>query len=166
MKLPERKPVQDAFDGLIVVVDNLALLTAVPLENEDTLYSGKMALRYGVEYLGKPQQCIMPELVVMDYGDALAGDDAWDFLFKRSNLYPRADVVGYRNDGIDDMVVVKWLDLMAPVAVTAFASPTDNMPLAWVRGFIGPGFDTLPERAQTFLPHFENLETWQATRNG
>ena len=166
MTLPERKPVQDAFEGSIFVVDDMALLAALPLANVETLYSGAMVLRYGIEYLGKPQQCIMPELVVMDYGDALAGDEAWDFLFERSNLYPRADVVGYRHDGVDDMVVVKWLDLMAPVAVTAFTSPTEHMPIAWVRGFIGPGFDTLPDRAQSFLPHFENLETWQATRNG
>lgn len=166
MKLPERKPVQDAFDGSIFIVDDVALLATQSLANMEALYSGIMTLRYGIEYLGKPQQCIMPELVVMDYGDALAGDKAWEFLFERSNLYPRADVVGYRNDGVDDMIVVKWLDLMAPVAVTAFSAPNEHMPLAWVRGFIGPGFDTLPERTQTFLPHFDNLETWQATRNG
>jgi len=166
MTLPERKPVQDAFEGSIFVFNDVAFLATESIDDAVLSYSGAMTLRYGIEYLGKPQFCIMPELVVMDYGDALVGDEAWEFLFERSNLYPRADVVGYRNDGVDDMIVVKWLDLMAPVAVTAFSAPNEHMPIAWIRGFIGPGFDTLPKRAQTFLPHFDNLETWQATSNG
>ncbi|MCA9892619.1 MAG: hypothetical protein KC615_06525 [Anaerolineae bacterium] len=163
MKLPERQPVQEAFSGHIYVLEEQGLLASEPLADRAPLYRGAMLLRYGVEYLGKPQFCIMPELVAMDYGAALAGEEAWQFLFERSNLYPRADVVGYRNDGLDDMVVVKWLDLMAPVAVVAYASESDHVPIAWVRGFIGAGFDTLPNYAKSYLPYFENVESWQAT---
>ena len=66
-----------------------------------------MIVRYGVRFLGKPHLSVVPGLVAIDYGEMLIGEEAWIFLTKRSNLYPRAEVFGYRNDGHDDMITVK-----------------------------------------------------------
>ena len=64
-------------------------------------------MRFGIPYLGKSHLSIVPDLLVLDYGEMLVGDIAWEFLMKSSHLFPRSDVLGYRNDGADEMAGVQ-----------------------------------------------------------
>ncbi len=158
---PERQPIGEAVTGAIVRTEHGCLLCASPIDGLETLAEGQFTLRYGVQYLGKPDLYIVPGLIVLDYGDMLVGEEGWDFLLNRSVLHPRADVLGYRNDGVDDMVVVKKLDLVQPVCVLAYADESATEPLAAIDALVGLSGDVPPYLAQ-YAPHFATLADWQA----
>lgn len=161
----ERIPIGDQFDGHILKLDDVTLLSAEPQPPAETLESGTFVVRYGIRYLGKPHLSVVPELVALDYGDMLSGEAAWEFLFRRSNLYPRADVIGYRNDGVDEMIVVKQLDLMQPVEVLVFGDEELIVPMASPAAYIGPA-EAAPARMLEYLPHYESLSDWRAAHAG
>lgn len=160
--IPPRTRFGDSFEGSLCNIAGTLLLAQAPIEGSETLHRGSLLLRYGIEYLGKPQYSIVPDLVALDYGDGFSGEEAWDFIYKRSNLYPRADVFGYRNDGVDDMIVVKKLDLMQAVHVLAFAHESSTMPLAKVTALIATDTSAITPRILTYLPHYASLADWQA----
>ena len=114
-------------------------------------------IRYGIPYLGKPHISIVPDLVVLDYGDMLTGEDAWEFLINQSNLYPRSDVLGYRNDGSDEMVVIKQLDFAIPFKVFAYTSKTDHQPIAQLDALITTDYNHYPARLIKYLPCFDTI---------
>ena len=160
--IPEHAPVEDHLTGVVFQAGPADGLALVPQANTITLAQGPLVVRYGVRFLGKRFQSIVPGLVVLDYGDMLTGQDAWDFLQKRSNLHPRAEVAGYRDDGRDDMVFVRQLDLAIPPQVLVFADAASNQPLARPRVLIAPPDATLPPRVLAYLPRYESLAQWQA----
>lgn len=164
-RIPPRQPLGDAISGAIVLVDDQHVLTSAPLTDAEVVHSGTFVVRYGIEYLGKPQYSIVPGLLALDYGDMLTGEDAWDFIFRRSNLYPRADVVGYRNDGEDEMIVLKQLDLEAPVHVLAYADDDATKPLAHLRAAIVDAAVNWPSRLWHYLPRYTTLADWRAARH-
>jgi hypothetical protein len=97
----------------------------------------------------------------------LTGEAAWDFLLRRSNLYPRADVLGYRKDGVDEMVPVKLLDPVAPIQVLVYTEAEASKPLGRVSALIAPAETALPPRLLDYLPLYPTLEDWQkATIHG
>jgi hypothetical protein len=157
---PAREPIGDPFTGVVLGVGERRAIALAPQAGADTLASGTFVLRYAVEYLGKPHLAIVPDLIALDYGQMLTGEDAWDFLLKRSNLYPRADVFGYRNDGKDEMVTVKMLDLAQPITVLVYAdAPT---PIAQPTAAIAAPDADLPPRVRAYLPCYATLADWQA----
>lgn len=164
-RIPERSPIGDLFLGSLVAgkgTHALALDAGPPVE---VVASGPLIVRYAVEYLGKPHLAVVPGLIALDYGDMLTGEAAWDFLLRRSNLYPRADVVGYRTDGTEDMVQIKWLDLAQPVQVWVYREEAAVVPLARVTALIASlDVDTteLPPRLLEYLPRFESVADWLA----
>jgi len=162
-QIPDREPVGDGFSGIISKFGNHLLLSITPITSADPIAEGDFVIRYGITYLGKPHYSIVPDLVVVDYGDMLVGEAAWEFLTKQSNLYPRADVLGYRNDGRDEMLVVKQLDLVVPFDVLAYTSESDHTPIAKLNAFIAPASDTYPEKLQQYLPRFDTITDWQAS---
>ncbi len=162
MPIPERRPVGDRISGHLVQFAARMVLSAAQLNSGEPRAAGEFVLRYAVTYLGKPQFSIVPGLIALDYGDILTGEEAWDFLLKRSNLHPRADVVGYRNDGVDDMIVIKWLDLAQPVQVLAYADDHATQPIGQIQALIGFDRAALPQRLMDYLPHYPSLTDWQA----
>jgi hypothetical protein len=159
--IPERAPISDSFTGYVLQIGQSQVLSLTPQAGADVLGSGKLVIRYGVCYLGKPQFSIVPGLVALDYGDVLTGEDAWNFLLKRSNIHPRADVLGYRNDGVDDMIVVKLLDLAQPVDVFVFANETATVPYAQPTALIASADAEIPSRLLEYLPRYDTLVDWQ-----
>ncbi len=158
--IPERQPIGDPFTGTLIEIDGRYALSTIEQPGATIVAEGILTIRYGAPYLGKTQLAIVPGLLALDYGDFLTGEEAWDFLIKRSNLHPRAEVFGYRNDGRDDMIVVKALDLAAPIQVFAYANAQATTPLAQVTACIISDKGTLPERLAQYLPHFPSIETW------
>lgn len=132
------------------------VLSAQPLLGTDIVSQG-VVLRYGVRLLEKPFQSIVPGLIALERGELLTGVTAWDFLFKRSNLFPRAEVFGYRDDGKDDMLTVKRLDLAITPKVLAYPDDSATVPLAEVSALIGDA-DAFPARALEFGQLFDTVE--------
>jgi hypothetical protein len=145
----------------VLQIGQAQALSRAPQAGVDVLGSGNLVIRYGVRYLGKPHLSIIPGLVALDYGDVLTGEAAWNFLLKRSNIHPRADVFGFRNDGVDDMIVVKLLDLAQPVDVFVFANETANMPYAQPTALIALADAAIPPRLLEYLPRYDTFTDWQ-----
>lgn len=162
--IPERKPIGDTYSGVITTVDGQYLLSDSPLVAGEIVTRGDFVIRYGIHYLGKPQYAIVPGLVVLDYGEMLTGEDAWTFLDKNSILHPRADVIGYRNDGVDEMKMVRDLDFGIPYAVYGFENPEAISPIARIDALITSNTDDLPERIATYLLRFDTFSDWQQTQ--
>lgn len=165
MAIPERAPIGDVINGAVIKVGETHLLTTDTLPAGERIAAGELMVRYAVPYLGKPHLAIVPGLVALDYGDMLTGAEAWDFLHKRSNLHPRADVVGYRNDGADEMIAVKWLDLVQPVMVLAYTDAQAAQPIAQLSALIAADTAQIAPRLLEYLPHYPTLAEWQAAHD-
>lgn len=161
--IPAREPISDVFEGAVVGLSGLQALIPRDFAPQNPILTGRLIVRYAVRYLGKPHLSIVPGLVAIDYGDMLVGDAAWDFILHRSNLYPRAEVFGFRNDGRDEMMYVKNLDLVQPIEVLVFTSESSNVPAARPIALIAPDDATssIPPRLLTYLPRFATLADWQ-----
>lgn len=161
--IPERQPIGDPFTGAVIQAGNAQALALTVLDGVDVLYDGAMIIRYGVRFLGKPHLSVVPGLVVVDYGDMLTGEEAWRFLTRRSNLYPRAEVFGYRNDGRDEMMMVKNLDLALPAEVLVYADAAASTPIAKPKALIASddAKNMLPPRLLENLPHFPSIAAWK-----
>lgn len=161
--IPERDPVTESVSGSVVQLDGeQALIVNAQTDPAEIIHDGALIVRYGAKFLGKPHLSIVPGLLVMDYGDILTGEEAWSFLLKRSNLHPRAEVVGYRNDGRDDMVFLKVLDLALTPAVLVYADADANTPIANPTALIAPAeTDSIPARIVEYLPRYDSVRDWQ-----
>ena len=161
VRKPQRLPISDHVTGLVTRLDYSLLLSTSELESHEVLVRGELVLRYGITYLGKPYRSIVPELVIADYGELLSGEDAWSFLMERSHLYPRADVCGIRNDGEEDMLVLKQLDFDYPYDVFVYRRAEDRQPLGKLSALIASDRSHLPQRLLKHLPCYPSLSAWR-----
>jgi hypothetical protein len=159
-QIPPRQPFGEAFHGVVLSYAHQQALALTPQADSETLASGAFVLRYGVRYAGKSFLSIVPGLLVLDYGEALTGEEAWTFLIKKSNLHPRADVVGYRSDGQDDMVMVRNLDMALPIEVLVYPDEQAAMPAYRPSAIIAPSSEGLPPYLTEYLPRYESLAAW------
>lgn len=114
-------------------------------------------IRYGVRYLEKHFLALVPGLVALERGELFTGEAALDFVVRRSNLYPRAEVYGYRSDGVDEMKTVKWLDVAEPLMVLVYTDAAATTPVAEIDGLVGPR-DSFPARMVAALPRYDSLD--------
>ena len=163
--IPARAPLGDPFDGAILSVRGTQLLTLAAPPDALAVAAGAFVARYGVRYLGKPHLSVVPGLIVVDYGTFLTGDEAWQFLTRRSNLYPRAEVFGYRNDGRDEMLYIKQLDLAQPIEVLIYADANAAVPIARPAALIAPDAQGIPERLSAYLPRYPTVAAWEAEQS-
>ncbi|NWF68934.1 MAG: hypothetical protein HXY40_07600 [Chloroflexi bacterium] len=160
---PAREPFAEIFNGLVLEFESRQALATAPQPGSETLLRGALVLRYGARLAGKPFLSIVPGLLVLDYGDTLTGQAAWDFLMKKSNLHPRADVVGYRSDGQDDMVMVRTLDLGMAIDVLVYADAQATTPLYRPQALIAANeAEDLPPYLVEYLPRYDSLDAWKA----
>jgi hypothetical protein len=160
-KIPPREAIGDFFEGVVLRIDDIYLLAPAPIDGFETAYAGRFMIRYGVVYLGKPHYSIVPGILALDYGEFLTGEEAWDFLINKSNLYPRADVLGYRNDGLDTQVFVKELDLMWDFDVLVYADAQATKPLAKAEALIAGNTDNIAERLLDYIEIYPSVKEWQ-----
>jgi hypothetical protein len=161
--IPERQPIGDSLTAAVIRLGEAQALAAAVSEGADVIYQGALIVRYGVRYLGKPRLSIVPGLIALDYGELLTGEKAWEFLMRRSNLYPRAEVFGYRNDGRDEMLTVKNLDLALPVEVLVYENDSAVTPIARPTALIADDNESanLPPRLLEYLARFPSIAAWQ-----
>lgn len=157
----QRQPIADRLAGVVTEVDGLAVLSSAALIAGAMIARGELTIRYGITFFGKPQMSIVPDLVVADYGELLTGETAWEFLMKSGHLYPRADVCGFRNDGVDDMVAVKQLDIEYPYDVFVYRQLESEQPFATLSALIDTDSASYPERLLRHLPRFDSIMSWR-----
>jgi hypothetical protein len=160
-RIPPRAPIGDSFKGVLQKLDDTVLLAATPFAGAEILHEGSLILRYGVVYLGKHHLSVVPGLLALDYGEFKTGEDAWEFLLHRSNLFPRADVLGYGNDGADCQVFVKELDMVLPFHILAYANAESHKPLAQIAAIISDNPESLPPRLAEYAPIYPTIEAWK-----
>ena len=159
--LPARLPISDAIEGVVTRLGDDCLLSSAMLTRGEFVAAGELVIRYGIPYLAKPCS-IVPDLVVLDYGDMLTGEPAWEFLIKQSHLHPRADVLGHQDDGRDQMLTVKQLDFAIPFDVFVYHQAADRKPLAKLDALIASDHAAFPPRLLDYLPAFAAVADWQA----
>ena len=164
-RIPPRAPIGDSYKGVLQKLDDTVLLAESPLSGAEILFDGTMILRYGVVYLGKPHLSIVPALLALDYGEFKTGEDAWEFLLHKSNLFPRADVLGYGNDGADCQVFVKELDIVIPFHILAYGNAEASKPLAQVSAVISENPENLPPRLAEYAPIYPTIEAWKKAKS-
>ncbi|MCY4466419.1 MAG: hypothetical protein OXE46_12870 [Chloroflexi bacterium] len=158
----QRLPISDSVRGLLMRLDDCWLLADHALVGGRVAAQGELILRYGISILGKPQFTIVPDLVVADRGEMLIGEAAWQFIIERGHLFPRADVCGRFEDGADEMLFLKQLDLALPFAVYVYADAADVKPLARIDGLVARDASAFPERLLAHLPNYSRLADWRA----
>jgi hypothetical protein len=159
---PEREPISERVSAAVTHIGGRALLSHSSLAAGDELAHGEFTLRYGITYLGKPQFSIVPDLVVADYGEMLAGEAMWQFLMQSAHLYPRADACGLDRDGNEEVVVLKQLDFDHPYDVFVYRKRKDRIPLARLSAIITSDQTQFPQRLLAHLPCFDSLDAWRA----
>lgn len=117
----------------------LSLPPIYPPPQADLVCQGEVVLRYGIELLHSPH-CIIPAYFESENGAIRKGRAAWDFIWAKSQLYPRADVIGWRSDGQPLALLLKDLDLSEAVSIWAYADPHTPQPLGRIHRL-----DCLPE---------------------
>ncbi|RMG88261.1 MAG: hypothetical protein D6712_03960 [Chloroflexi bacterium] len=164
--IPERQPIHDIIQGYLLNVGegkrHFALALNPPKITQN-MQHGQFVVRYAIPYLGKPHYAIVPDLVALDYGDILTGEEAWNFLLKRSNLHPRADVLGYRNDGVDEQVTVKMLDLALPIQVYLYESVDTRIPICQLEAIIASEETPSIARICQYLVRYNDDKAWLET---
>ncbi len=158
----QRLPISDSVRGLLTRLGGNWLLADHALVGGKLVAAGELIVRYGIRILSKPQLTIVPDLVVADRGEMLIGEAAWHFIIKRGHLFPRADVCGRFEDGADETVFLKQLDLALPFAVYAYSEAADIKPLARLDALIAHDASAFPERLLDHLPQYSLLADWRA----
>lgn len=159
--IPPRHPIADTFEGVALRANETDFVSAGVVGGAEVIAQGRFVVRYGLRILGKHWLSIVPGLVAVDYGTFLTGEEAWDFLLKRSNLYPRAEVFGYRDNGVEDQMWVRQLDIAPPPQVLLYADASATKPLAKPAAWIGAPAEALPERMRAYLPIFATVADWR-----
>ncbi len=164
--VPQQQPAADRVIGTVIVhgdPPHEALLIGIdPPADRHVIAAGDLIARSGIRFLGKPHLSIVPGLVAVDYGTFLTGEAAWEFLTKRSNLYPRAEVFGFRSDGVEDMRYVKTLDFALQYEVLIYDSPLATVPIAKPTALIAPSDHEIAPRLTQSLSRFTTLAAWES----
>lgn len=109
------------------------------------LLQGAITLRYGIELLKTPLYQIIPGYLETENGAVKTGRAAWDFLWAKWQLYPRADIIGVRSDGKPLHVWLRDLDPGEGVKILAYPHPDTPAALGVVAQVAAPAGAELPE---------------------
>jgi len=164
--VPQQQPAADTVTGTVIAGGDppreVLLIGIEPPSDRHIIASGMLIARCGIRFLGKPHLSIVPGLVAVDYGTFLTGEAAWEFLTKGSNLYPRAEVFGFRNDGVEDMRYVKTLDFALQYELLIYDSPLATVPVAKPSALIAPADVEIAPRLTQSLSRFTTLAAWES----
>jgi len=142
---------EDRVDGQIV---GQTLYVGGERLSDIVAVSGGFVIRYAIPALVPPGALIIPGLFVAERGGILRGLEAWEYLHKRFQVHPRADVIGQTPNGQPAQFLVRELDFGVPVRVFAYADPPGNQPLAELKALqaTDAAFQSLPDLLKRYLP--------------
>jgi hypothetical protein len=158
-KIPEPEYIHEIIEGAVYTLPEATTLVAgkptPDLASYAPLMSGMLILRYGIALQTPASQTIIPGLFVSEKGVALVGRQAWDFMMGNFQLYPRADVVGFRvSNGAPLQVFLRELDFGVPVRIFAYESVDISLPPAEITQLrFGETVSELPELLTKYSDH-------------
>jgi hypothetical protein len=136
-------PPSDTLPGVLVRVGThpwLALIAGGSLESlpGKVLISGELSIFYALPYLYE-QDYLLPQWCYDDFRCEYHGEAAIDFMLRRGDAFPRADVVGRRlSTGERDDRYVKEIDLAAGLFAFACAAGSIGTPLTRIDAAVWP----------------------------
>jgi hypothetical protein len=146
--------VQDVVEGTLWRTNDQLVLVMSPASlvlRGKVLASGQLWLRYAISYLGPRHLAVVPGVFVAENGGMLYGEQAWRFIFKNYQLYPRAEILGLRSDGDDVQVFMRELDLADTPRVLVYDDERKTLSLGQLSRIIQHGDVAIPERARTLV---------------
>lgn len=156
-RIPEPIYIHETVEGAVFdLPEGTTLVVGQPrrhFANYAPRLSGTLVVRYGLSLQTPATQAILPGLFVSEKGVALVGDEAWTFILKNFQMYPRADVVGLRAlTGAPLQVFLRELDFGSGVRVFVYESVDVSLPPAEVsRLVLGEGAAQLPPLLGKYL---------------
>lgn len=130
----------------------LTLPPLAPPPDATRIQHGDLVLRYGIEMLTAPYQLI-PGYFENENGAIKTGRAAWEFIWSKFQLYPRAEVIGFRSDGAPAQVLMRDLDFGEPPKVLAFPDETAWRALGVITHLSAPPDATLPDLLAQYAPN-------------
>ncbi|PJF37997.1 MAG: hypothetical protein CUN55_19245 [Phototrophicales bacterium] len=94
----------------------------------------------------------MPAIFVSEKGGMLYGKQAWQFIFKNYQLYPRAEIFGLQSDGKKVQYFLRELDFADHPRVFAYENEQKIMPSFQLDGFYPSKEVQPPSLLKTLLP--------------
>lgn len=163
-RIPPPEYVHESVDGAVYglpVGDVLVIgQPPAPLANAAPITAGLLVVRYGIPFNTPSTDVLVPGLFVSERGYPMVGREAWDFMAEKFQLYPRAEIVGFRLDGANAQVFLRELDWGAPVRVLIYGSTEQRTPTAAPKAmYVGEGAAPLPELLARYRPPALNLAT-------
>jgi hypothetical protein len=157
MQLPPPEYIMESLpEAAIYGQPNAAILAlgALPeaLAEQLLLHKGPLVIRFGLSFNQPSAKALLPGLLVSERGAVIVGRAAWDFMFKKFQLFPRADVIGMTPQGKAEQVFLRELDFGAPVRMFAYPSVEDNQPIAELKWLIAPTEVSWPDLVIRYLP--------------
>lgn len=156
-KIPEPEYIHEIVEGAVYTLPEATTLVVgrptADLMSYSPLMTGTLVLRYGISMQTPAAQTIVPGLFVSEKGVALIGREAWDFMMTHFQLYPRADVVGFRvSNGAPMQVFLRELDFGTPIRIFAYESVDISLPPAVITAVrFGEAASDLPELLTKYI---------------
>lgn len=122
----------------------LTLSPLLPPPQTEVIFAGNIVLRYALDLLTSPQSLIIGYLET-ENGVVKTGQAAWEFVWAKWQLYPRAEIIGVQMDGQEVQVLLKDLDVGEAPRVVAYRNAEEISPLGSVEFLDAPPDTTLPE---------------------
>lgn len=136
------------FSGILYRTDaqtGLVLADRMPSTPATIIHSGDLILRYGVDLLVSPHAFI-PGYFETENGAVFTGEAAWDFIWAKFQLYPRAEVLGMRQDGLQTDYLMRDLDFGEGRKVLAYADESSPKSLGTIAQLRLADMNTCPPR--------------------
>ncbi len=136
----------DTLKGVVWKKDGVLSLSLAPLSppaDSEIVLEGDITLRYGIEMLHAPH-AIVPGLFETERGAILTGRAAWDYLWSKFQLYPRAEVIGVQEDGQEVTVLMRELDFGEPAQVLAYPDEVAARAVGRIKRLHAPEGAALP----------------------
>lgn len=137
----------DTVAGVVWRKAGVAGLTLAPLSppaDAEILLEGTIVLRYAIEMLHAPY-AIVPGLFETERGAILVGREAWDYLWAKFQLYPRAEVIGVQDNGQEVTVLMRELDFGERPQVLAYPDDLTASATAIIKRLDAPHSMELPD---------------------
>ncbi len=157
LRIPPPEYIGETVSGAVYdLPGGMALLIGQPpaaLADHEPLLGGTVTVRYGIPMSTPPTDVVVPGLFVSEMGAALIGREAWDYMQRRFQMHPRADIIGLRMNGASAQVFLRELDWGAPVRVFVYDSAAARAPTAELKALVtGPEAPPPPELLAQYLP--------------
>lgn len=153
MSIPKAEYVTEQLAGSVWQQGAVLGLSPAPSDapaEAQVLHSGLITLRYGVSLLRSPGALIVG-LFMAEMGGVKTGLDAWQWLWSKFQLYPRAEVIGISSAGQEAHLYVRDLDFAVPAQVFAYPDADTLLPLAQLHQLHNPAAAPLPPLLATYL---------------